>query len=681
MNTSTAWINDYLDPPASAHEQGELLTRAGFPLESSDEVPISAGIDTRQDFEMTSNRGDCVCHLGLAREVAALSGRALKAPSATPKATGPAAGTIVSVTNQEPLLCPLYTARIIRGVKVGPSPAWLADRLIARGDIPRNNLVDLTNFVLFELGQPTHVFDLARLKGPQIIIRRAKAGEPFLPIGEGATQVKLTTDDLVIADAERAVAIAGVKGGALTAVSNDTTDVLIEAATFASVTVRNTSRRLNIASDSSYRYERGVHAAQVDPAADRLAELILELCGGELCEGVVSDGQPIPPRRTVAMRVQRCRAVLGVSIDDAHMVRTLDRLGFEPRLADGVITCTVPVQRLDIEREVDLIEEVGRMFGHDNIPIAETIQVRVAPPQSNVQAKRAVNDTLVGMGFLETTTHSLVSEKVAGAFLPPGMTLQWVDDERAKAEPVLRPSILPSLLRVLALNRDNGVQDVKLFETAATFATLGDSHLERVNLGIVLPGGSEKQLETTYRELRGVVDRIVQLVLGPNVRVQAEASDSLAWYERCAALRIDGDVLGNVGLLTREVTSLFGLDEPVFAAEIGLPAYYHRYPPETEAHALPSFPAIERDVSAIVDDAVTWKQLHECIAGLSLEHVEAVEFVTTFRGKQIEAGRKSVTLRLRFRAVDHTLKHADVDTQMQSVVTALAAQFAATLRS
>jgi phenylalanyl-tRNA synthetase beta chain len=189
MNTSAEWINDYLTTPAAPEEQAELLTRAGFPFEGGEEVPISTGRDVRQDFEMTSNRGDCTCHVGLAREIAAISGRTLKVPRPQPKETGPAASSVVSVENHEKQLCPLYTARIIKRVKVGPSPQWLQDRLIARGDIPRNNVVDATNFVLFELGQPTHVFDLAKLKGPKIVVRRAKSNEPFLPIGEGAVEV------------------------------------------------------------------------------------------------------------------------------------------------------------------------------------------------------------------------------------------------------------------------------------------------------------------------------------------------------------------------------------------------------------------------------------------------------------------------------------------------------------
>ena len=677
MNTSARWMNDYLDPPATADEQAECLTRAGFPMESREEVCLPGGAsDTRQDIELTSNRGDCLCHLGLAREIAAISGRVVKAPQPRPKAAGPRADTLIKVENREKTRCPLYTARIIRGVNVGPSPAWLQERLLARGDIPRNNIVDASNFVLFELGQPTHVFDLAKIKGGVIIIRRAAAGERFLPIGEGAAELKLHPDDLFIADANNPVGIAGVKGGALSAVTSSTRDILIEAASFAPMTVRATSRRHGLPSDAAYRFERGVSPAQVNHAADRLVELILQLCGGELCEGVVSDGIATPPMRTVRMRCERCRAIIGLPIPDQTMVDLLGRLDLKPVLERGVVRCTIPPQRLDLEREIDLVEEVARLHGLERLHIAETISVRVAPPQGSEMARCAVNDALVGMGYLETVTHSLVSEQAATAFLPPGMAAMKVEDERAGGEPVLRPSILPSLLRVFAHNRDNGVDDVRLFETASVFALLKDRHVERVNLALLAPGGNNG-----LREIRGAIDHLVHIVHGDQRRVTAEPQQAMPWFAPGAVLKLGDEVLGLCGALSSGVVGMFGLSDPIVGAEIGLPQHYHLYPPETEAHALPSFPAIERDVSAIVDDRTTWTTVRSAVEGLRLEHAEAVEFVTTFRGKQIGSGRKSLTLRLRFRAPDRTLKHDEVDPQMQRVMELLKSKFKAEIRA
>ena len=291
MLVTSNWINEYLQEKISAEEQAELLTNAGFPLESTEMLPDG---DTRQDFEMTSNRGDCTCHVGLAREIAAATGNTLVEPAPSFEATGPAVEEVTSVTNEEPTLCPMYSARVIQGINVTESPEWLATKIANRGDVPRNAIVDATNFVLFELGQPTHVFDYDKLEGGRIIIRRAKDGEAFLPLGEGATPIKLTSDDLVIADAVKPVALAGVKGGADTAVTSETKNILIETATFNPVTVRNSSRRHKISSDSSFRFERGVSPLQLASSADRLTGLLLELSGGALCNGSIDAGQPLP---------------------------------------------------------------------------------------------------------------------------------------------------------------------------------------------------------------------------------------------------------------------------------------------------------------------------------------------------------------------------------------------------
>ncbi len=678
--TSANWMNEYLDPPATAHEQAEMLTRAGFPLEASE--PLS-GSDVRQDYEMTSNRGDCVCHVGLAREIAAISGRRFRPPGPASAATGPPAAGVVSVTNHEPELCPLYTARVIRGARVRPSPDWLADRLRAIDQLPRNNIVDASNFVLFELGQPTHVFDLARLEGSQIIVRRAAPGEAFLPIGEGAAEVELSAADLVIADARQAVAIAGVKGGAPTAVSDTTTDLLIEAATFDPVAVRNTSRRLGIDSDSSYRFERGVHAGQVNAAADRLVELLLDLAGGELCDGVVSDGAPIPPPRRASMRIERCRAILGVPITDEQMMAWLEALEFAPTRDGGVIHCTVPVHRLDIDREIDLVEEVGRMMGHDSLPVTETIEVRVAAPQPTELARQAVNDGLVGMGFVETITHGLIEAQHAGPFLLPGSQVLGLEDEggqtagHAQAGTVLRPSVLPSLLRVLAHNHDNGVAHLRLFESAATFELHEGTNVEREMLALVT---DVEPADEGLRGLRGVIERLLEMLLGPDVAITIEPDSTASWLSPGAVVTADGRRIGRLGMIAADTARMFHLDGEVAAAELEIKPLTGRYPPDTEARALPSFPAVERDVSAIVDEAIPWMRFQGVVVGLGLEHLEAVEFVSTFRGRPIAAGRKSVTLRVRFRAPDRTLVHESVDVQVNALVKALETELGAEIR-
>lgn len=714
MRTSVPWLNDYLSPPATAEEQAECLTNAGFPLDGKG---LADNGEAWQEIEITSNRGDCLCHLGFAREICATSGRTLVerpqrgSQSATRSATlGPPAASLVSVTNERPDLCPLYTARVIRGVTVRPSPDWLQRRLVTMGLVPRNNLVDATNFILFEVGQPTHVFDLALLAGSQIRIRNARPNEPFLPIGEGAAEVALRASDLVIADRDRAVAIAGVKGGALTAVRETTTDILLEAATFQPVAVRATARALRISSDSSYRFERGVHPAEVNPAAERLVELILDLAGGTLCQGVVSAGAPIPDPRRVAMRPERCRRVLGIDLPTATMMQRLDALGFAPTLvahpAGETIECTVPPRRLDIEREIDLIEEVCRTHGLRHIQVMDAIPIRVVPIQPHVAAARATKDLLAGLGMVECVTHTLVSDAAAAPFLVtssaggPATSTLSVDDERAGGEPTLRPSVLPSLLRVRRHNLDNGMQRLDLFESAARFHLRGDKHTETSVIAMLVDGagGSPADRDECYRRCRGIVERIARLLGGPLATVtvrpidtSADAGvgagdDAMPWLAPGGRVLIEAPRLGtidvgSIGLIAPAVLQQFGLDRPHAAAELALAPLFAAYPPDTRASAMPAFPAIDRDISAIVGEQVTWQSLTALAAELGLQHHEATSHVATYRGKQIGDGRKSVTMRMIFRSHERTLRSEEVDAQVEAVVRALRERLGAEVRT
>ncbi len=680
MRTSVTWINDYLDRPATAEEQAELLTAAGLNFDGGE---VAENGEPWQEIETTSNRGDCLCHVGLARELCAMSGRHLKTPAAAPKATGTPAARHVTVRNDDPAACPRYTARVIRDVKVGPSPEWLQRRLRAIGQIPRNNLVDCTNFVLFELGQPTHVFDLDLLRGPELRVRRAAKGEAFLPIGEGAAEVTLKGGELVIADAERPVAIAGVKGGAATAVTNDTTNIVLECATFDPMAVRQASRGLRISSDSSYRFERGVHPAQLDEALDRLVALILETAGGELCDGTLEAGAPLPAPRKVSVRRSRVTAVLGVQIPVEEVMRCLDTLGFSPVLRGDAIDCSVPPRRLDVEREIDLIEEICRIHGLDRIPMKDALSVRVAPVEPQVAAPRAAKTLLVGLGFVESITHSLVSERHAAPFVHAGQAALRIDDERAGGTPILRPSVIPSLLEVRRRNADAGVNPLRVFEFASAFALHADGrHQERALVTLV--SDEPTDADGAMRWMRGACERTLRLLAGdaPALAVTAvPAAERAPWYAVEARLELGGRPVGTYGLLTPAALAPFGLEGTIAAAELDLHPLYAAYPPDARAAALPSTPAIERDVSAIVAETVTWAQVESIVRGLKLPHFESVAFVGTYRGKQTGAGRKSLTLRVTFRAPDRTLTREDADAAMATLSAALSSQAAAEIRS
>ena len=672
MYTSVAWINDYLDPPATDQEQADLLTQAGFPLEEREEVEG----DIRQDFEMTSNRGDCTCHLGLAREIAAASNRKLVSPSPSPVADGDSIDNHISVTNECPDACPLYTARVIRNVEVKPSPTRYSSRLTARGDIPRNNLVDATNFILFEVGQPTHVFDLDKLDGGRIIVRMAKPGERFLPIGEDAEEIELDGSELVIADATKPVALAGVKGGALTAVTDATTNILVEAATFDPVAVRHTSRRHNISSDSSFRFERWVSPAAVAAASDRLIELILEVAGGTLCEGTCEDGAPLPEPRCVTMRTDRCRQLIGMPIDDQVMIGYLDRLGFQPSLKEGVVSATVPVHRGDIEREVDLIEEVVRMHGFDAIDLPDDMRLRPAAMPPAVDCWRAVSNVLVGSDFIESITHTLVGDREASAFLETGQQAMRVGEACAGGDPCLRPSVLASLLRVRRFNQDQGIRSLSLFERGSTFHDRNGERVERRQIGLLVDAGPDD-----LRPLRGVIERLASMICGPGTRVDIDTAKAPSWYAPGGEVRFNGTPVGWAGRLSPGTTDLFGLDTGMMAAELHLDPLMDNWPPDFTVTAQPAFPSIERDLSVILDEEINWQGIDDAISKLKLPSLEAIEFITVYRGKGIESGRKSVTLRLRFRQEDRTLRNEEVDAHVPGVIECLKQTFNAEIRA
>jgi phenylalanyl-tRNA synthetase beta chain len=685
MRTSVLWLNDYLDRPADAAEQAAALTSAGLPFDGGDTAENG---EAWQEIETTSNRGDCLCHVGMAREVAAVTGRSVKMPPASPKALGGRAADRVRVSNHERALCPRYTARVITGVKVGPSPEWLQRRLIAIGQVPRNNVVDATNFVLFELGQPTHVFDLATLAGGEIHIRRANSGESFLPLGAGAKEVTLVADDLVIADRDRPVALAGVKGGALASVTDSTTDLVLEAATFDPVSVRNTSRRHGIASDSSYRFERVVHAAEIDPGADRLAALILEIAGGTLLEGVVADGAPLPEPRAFALRPARARQILGFDIPTARMVELLATLGFAPRVAGSgpneVIHTVAPARRVDVEREIDLIEEICRLNGLEAVPVADALPIRVARQNPVERGTRAVKDLLVGMGFVETVTHSLVSEKTGEAFLAKGTKLLRVEDERAGGEPALRPSVVASLLRVRRHNEDQGADNLRLFECASAFHFGAHGHVERPTIALLADAPADaRDAQGAYRLMRGVVERVLRLVAPRTARVEfaPQGADGDAWLSAGARLLVNAVDVGCVGIVDARIAKAHGIERPTAAAELELRGLLSAFPPQNAAVELPAFPAADRDISAIVKESVRYGDIERGIGALKLANLERVDFVTTFRGKQIGDGRKSVSLRLIFRKPDGTMTSEEADASVARAIEHLRDSLGAEVRS
>lgn len=677
MLLSLKWLNSLLRPGnLTAEEADRVLTGVGFPIESREEL---AGGDVRLDMEVTSNRGDMLCHVGAAREIAAATGREFVAPpGALGEMNGASGGEsargVTSVEVREKGVCPLFTARVIRGVKVGASPAWLVERLEAIGQRSINNVVDASNYVLFELGHPTHAFDMAKLSGggKRIIVRWAKEGEKLVTLDE--KERKLRADELVVADEERAVGLAGVMGGLETAVTEGTRDVLLEAATWDPATVRRASRRHQLRSDASHRYERYVDPRKTAAASARLAGLIAELTGGKVLEGCAEDGVGLKERTVVSMRPARARALLGMEIADGEMPGMLRGFGIEATAKGERLECVIPTDRPDLTREVDLIEEVGRARGLDDIEVREHLRVEIKPPQERERAVREVAGALTERGFYEAVTFSFLSREEAGLWLASGMRVLAVDEERRKGEPALRPSVVPSLLKCAMDNRhaqNHPEGGIRLFEMGAVFAEGADGKtVERRNVA-VLAEGARGDAQGALRLVKGAIEGVVRAMGGAGAAIEVEPMG--AWCEAldaraCAGVRRGETRLGYVALVSEATRARFDLEHPVAVAEIGLDVLVGMYPPKGRAGELASYPPVERDVSLVMDEGVSWARVEGEVRAAGLEGLEGVSFVGTYRGKQVGAGKKSVTLRLVFRDRTRTLRREEVDGQVDVLV-------------
>jgi len=627
--------------------------------------------------------------------------------------------------------CPLFIATIIRGVRVGPSPAWLKDRLAAIGQRSINNIVDATNYVLAELGQPSHVFDLATLSRtpgkPLLTIRSAAKGESLALLD--ARTITLTGAEMVIADAAgtRPVSLAGVMGGALTGVTDGTTDVLLEVATWDPTRVRTAARRHSARTDSSHRYERVVDARTLEPARARLVELITQLGGGQV-ERAEADGIPPAPLTAITLRHARLQDVLGINVRPEQVARVLAAQGLiaTPTTdASKSWLVRVPPHRHDVTIEIDLIEEVARTLGYGQLGVPEFLPVRVAGLQSSQRARAEMARVLTGLGFFEAVTFSFTSQKQAKLFLPEGRELVRVGDDRRGEENVCRPSALCGLLTCRRSNQDARVTSpggVRLFELSATFSQLATpaavAPVSRETRTLALladapeTGTSFERRQAGVRLVRGVVEELARALVGFGARLEvvplagtdagtdADASRDtsselalrVAGFDQAASglVVLNGRVIGRLGLISDAARAQYDLQAICAAAELDADALMEAYPPRAIVRELPSMPAVERDLSLVVSENVAWATLERTIS----QHRDQIQdlhpgraallegwsFVGTYRGQPLAAGTKSVTLRLVFRDATRTLRDEEVSPQVEVLVTALKAATGATLR-
>lgn len=677
MIISWNWLKDYVPLPMTVEQLTERLTLTGLNLEEFHAV----GDDVAIDVEVTSNRPDCLGHVGVAREVAVLWDSTLKIPVAKPSATGPSVSQLTSVTLECPDLCPRYTARVIRGVKIGPSPQWLADRLRTLGIAVINNVVDISNYVMMECGQPLHTFDFKLLAGGKIIVRRAKPGEQFVAINHQTYE--LNADTCVIADAEKAVALAGVMGGATSEVSDATTDLLIESADFAQLSVRNTARRLHLHSPSSYRFERGVDPEGIDWASRRCCELILELAGGELAEGVIDVGQQPQPREVVKLRFDQIERILGIKIPDDRVRQILTALGNEETHAcNHCVKVVPPSWRPDLTREIDLVEEVGRIYGYDHIPEDAGVKMVASTRSREDRVLDQVRDCIAALGFDEAMTISTVEREWVDTFRP------WSTAEPlATSTPVLRranclrQSLLPSLLASRRTNETLFNSTIELFEIASVYlpqkiglpqqAGLPD---QRRMLGLTSGGG--------FLELKGVLETLIAAV-APGAQLTAAPYDAPFFAAgQGAELKLDGQRLGYLGVASQKARDQFELRGETAVAEIDLGVVIEAAVTVRRAGELSLYPPMSRDLNIVVDEKTVWADVERIVRAGCGELLERLSFQEEYRSaEKLGPGKKSLLFSIQLRSATGTLTNEEADQVRDSVVAALGKQVGGQLRA
>jgi len=678
MRISLEWLAEYLPGSLDPQQAADALTNGGLPVETIE----PRGNDVVLDVEVTSNRADCLSYVGIARELSALLDRPARSIESKPVESAQPANASASVEIESPELCEHYVARVIRNVQIANSPAWLARRLEMMGSESKpiraiNNVVDVTNYVMYELGQPLHAFDMDRLEGGRIIVRRARAGEKLVTLD--GKERPLTPQMLVIADMNKPVALAGVMGGRETEVTAATKNILLESARFDPLSIRRTARALGMGSDSSYRFERGIDPMLPPRASLRAAELILQTARGQLLRGSIDAGKVTDRPGTLSLRIGQLRRVLGVEFPTERVMNVLARLRLSPILSGRRIDVTVPSDRLDLNIEVDLIEEVVRVIGYEHVPVREEISIRLAPPDPAAHPLAAIHLALAAGGYFEAVTFSFVSDSLAADFVPrtgvhPTDPLPRADPSVRKADAFLRPSLLPGLLEAVRRNQSVGLNDPKLYEIGSVFWNSSEGAVrERRRLGIV---GSPD-----LREVRGVVEAILQKLDAD--RPVAVIPDAPAGCAPTASGRIEwgGSAIGFIGKIDRRIAEKLSLHEPPVAAELDISALLAGAQRVPQFHEPPRFPSVQRDLSFVLPEATRYEQIASAIRAVAPQWLEAVNYVTTYRGKPLELSQKSVTITLVFRSPTETLTSEQVEASVQRVIDAAKTELGAQVRS
>ncbi len=678
MKITYEWLKEYVNVELTPRELAGKLTMLGF------ECFVEGKVNGEQvlDVEITANRPDCLCVLGLAREISAVTGTGLTTPEVKLIEDGGEVGEMVSVEIKTEL-CSRYCARVISGVKVDSSPEWLRRKLEAVGMRPINNIVDITNYVLMELGHPLHAFDYDSLQGKKIIVRCSRKGERFITLDE--VERKLEPSMMVIADEKVPVALAGIMGGFETEVTGRTSTVLLEGAYFDASSVRRTSKHLQIETEASYRFQRTADIEGVGLAIDRAASLIREIAGGKAVKGMVDCYPRKHKKKEVCLRLSRLNRILGAELNSDYVSEQLRNLGFEKTEEDGKFTVTVPSFRRDIHREIDVIEEVARHYGYDRIsPTIPSGRIPTGVEDKSAEAVEVARRMLASSGLMEVINHGLISEKWAKAFAP-GNDLLKVRNPLTEEQSVMRSSLLPGLLRTLNVNASRGVVNVRVFEIGNVFSTgSGDAPTERVSVGAALTGfqvgdweKSEKGLD--FYDLKGVLENLLEAFGIDNWRLVPYEGNSFV-PAQSAAVKIADSELGIMGKLKDGVKEIFDVEKDVYAFELDFEFLLNYMKGSTKFEAVPKYPASFRDIAVIVPEKVTNGDIVSAIRDEGMGIVENVELFDLYRGRQVPQGHKSMAYSIAYRAGDRTLTDDEVGEVHRKISERLVSEFEGRIR-
>ncbi len=694
MLISYNWLRELTETALTPLELRERLTMVGLAIDAVGEI----GGDSVIDVEVPSNRPDCLSHLGIAREVAVIERSKVQRPKSKVFAMSGSAADLTSVEINDPDLCPRYAARIVRGVKIGPSPPWLAKRLGEIGQRAINNVADITNYVLHEFGQPLHAFDLAKLNAQRIVVRRAAAGETLTTLD--GTERKLDAQMLVIADAIQPVALAGIMGGQNSEISTATTEVLIESAYFNPDSVRRTARQLGMDTEASRRFERGADCENVLLAQARCVQLICEIAGGVATETAI-DVYPDPvPIRSVTFRPERVESLTSLRVEIPEMIRILTALGFmqgEPQ-ANGTLTFLVPSWRIDVGIEEDLVEEVARHVGYDKIASELPPSNFAGEYQPTERKRRDLRRALTSLGFDEAIDFSFIDTAHDGQIeLLPNLKLETPEPETmplvSLANPILdeasrmRPTLLPGLIESVRHNLNHGNRNVRLFEIGRVFAASGDGQLpqEREAFGLIATGGAidegraQASREIDFYELKGSLEAAIDAIkVGPLTFAKA-GGKHLREGQSAAITLNDGTAIGSIGRLAESIAGSYKFRQPVYVAELDLTALLEAKGRPTSYAPLPRYPSVERDVTLLVARDVNFADLGATIESQAIDNFAGVMLVGTYEGENIAADKRSITLRMEYRSDEGTLRDEDVEERHRGLVDLLISKFSAEL--